>query len=185
MMKRKHLRCFLIIVASLSCLYHEMYSPVLSWFGLSSVSPPEIVADEPNVMNASSPDFVAGPNAITVSTPDIVADEPTVSNATIATKAKQIALTATNATNARPIALCHKTLFGDVDFSRIVYWAKYHHDLGFDDVCKLVQFSSVQFSLDEQPVSMAWGFLSPLTTLSILQSFGILQRCETKQGSLN
>lgn len=29
---------------------------------------------------------------------------------------------------------CHKTLFGNVDMERIIHWAKYHYDLGFDDV---------------------------------------------------
>ena len=31
-------------------------------------------------------------------------------------------------------ALCHKTLFGDVDLSTVALWAKYNHLLGFDHI---------------------------------------------------
>ena len=36
--------------------------------------------------------------------------------------------------NGLRFALCHKTLFGNIDLEPIAHWAKYHYDLGFDKV---------------------------------------------------
>ena len=36
--------------------------------------------------------------------------------------------------NSFRFALCHKTLFGDIDLQRVIQWSRYHFDLGFDDI---------------------------------------------------
>jgi hypothetical protein len=51
-----------------------------------------------------------------------------------ATKGTAPAKSTSNDNNATRIAMCHKTLFGNIDLQGVTNWAKYHHDLGFDDI---------------------------------------------------